>query len=144
MWLPFFHKNLDYLETLGYHFGDFFSAAAWCGSGMVTLHPVGLPHGPKPAALQAFMDGANARRARRGRRSWPTSPIPPQVSECALGLSAARLHGRWGGYTTDPRFAYRADRLAEARALGERLADARDALRPPEETDARSASVELP
>ena len=26
MWLPFFHSNLDYCETLGYHFGDFFSA----------------------------------------------------------------------------------------------------------------------
>jgi homogentisate 1,2-dioxygenase len=26
MWLPFFHKNLDYCETLGFHFGEFFSA----------------------------------------------------------------------------------------------------------------------
>jgi hypothetical protein len=32
--------------------------------------------------------------------------------------------------TTDPRFACSSGRLAEARALGERLADARDALRP--------------
>ena len=37
----------------------------------------------------------------------------------------------WAGYTTDPRFAYAPGRLAEARALGERLADARDTLRPP-------------
>jgi hypothetical protein len=37
----------------------------------------------------------------------------------------------WARYVTDPRFAYRADRLAEVRALGERLADVRDTLRPP-------------
>ena len=48
MWVPFFHKNLDYLETLGYHFGEFFSGGGVVGAGMVTLHPVGLPHGPKP------------------------------------------------------------------------------------------------
>ena len=78
-------QNLDYLETLGYHFGDFFSGGGVVGRGMVTLHPVGLPHGPKPRALQAFMDGANRRRAQRGRPSWPTSPIPPRSRS-----------GRWG------------------------------------------------
>lgn len=44
---PFFHKNLDYLETLGYHYGDFFSAGGEIQQGMMTVHPVGLPHGPK-------------------------------------------------------------------------------------------------
>jgi hypothetical protein len=39
----------------------------------------------------------------------------------------------WSAYTADARFAFRADRLAEVRALGERLADARDTLRPPTE-----------
>ena len=45
-------QNLDYLETLGYHFGDFFSGVGAVGPGMVTLHPVGLPHGPKPRAIE--------------------------------------------------------------------------------------------
>jgi hypothetical protein len=36
----------------------------------------------------------------------------------------------WDAYTTDPRFIHRPDRLAEVRALAERLADARDDLRP--------------
>ena len=57
MWLPFFHKNLDYLETLAYHYGDFFSAGGVVHQGMVTVHPVGLPHGPKPGALKPFLDG---------------------------------------------------------------------------------------
>ena len=38
----------------------------------------------------------------------------------------------WGGYATDPRFVHRPDRLAEVRGLAERLADARDELRPPD------------
>jgi homogentisate 1,2-dioxygenase len=50
MWVPFFHKNLDYLETIGYPFGDFFSGGGGVQEGMVTIHPVGLPHGSKPAA----------------------------------------------------------------------------------------------
>jgi hypothetical protein len=36
----------------------------------------------------------------------------------------------WDGYTTDSRFVHRPDRLAEVRALADRLADARDELRP--------------
>jgi hypothetical protein len=39
--------------------------------------------------------------------------------------------GTWGGYATEPRFAYSPTRLAEVRAAGAELADARDSLRPP-------------
>jgi hypothetical protein len=56
---------------------------------------------------------------------------PAQVSELALGLARPDYMSAWADYTTDPRFSYSPDRLAEARALAERLADARDALRPP-------------
>jgi homogentisate 1,2-dioxygenase len=134
MWVPFFHKNLDYLETLGYHFGDFFSGGGVVGSGMVTLHPVGLPHGPKPRALQAFLDGANA-GVHNEVGIMADFANPAQVSELALGLSRADYMDAWAGYTTEPRFAYAPGRLAEARALGERLADARDQLRPPEDEE---------
>jgi homogentisate 1,2-dioxygenase len=129
MWLPFFHKNLDYLETLGYHFGDFFSGGGVVKAGMVTLHPVGLPHGPKPAALQKFLDGRDpavhdevAIMADLANPTW--------ISELALSLSKPDYMASWSAYTTDPRFGHRPDRLAEVRALAERHADARDALRP--------------
>jgi homogentisate 1,2-dioxygenase len=131
MWVPFFHNNLDYLETLGYHFGEFFSAGGVVGPGMVTLHPVGLPHGPKPRALQAYLDGA-ARDVHNEVAVMADFANPTQVSEFALRLSVRDYMGAWGGYTTEPRFAYSAGRLAEVRALAERLADARDALRPPD------------
>ncbi len=129
MWLPFFHRNLDYLETLGYHVGNFFSRGGVIQEGMVTLHPVGLPHGPHPTALGAFMDD-------RRPETWREVGImadfanPTRMSEFALGLSKKDYMASWAGYTTDPRFTYRATRLAEVRAAADRLADARDTLRP--------------
>ena len=130
MWVPVFHKNLDYLETLGYHWGEFFSAGGVVGPGMVTLHPVGLPHGPKPKALEAFMDGANP-GVHKEVGIMADFANPARVSEWALGLGRPDYMGAWSGYTTNPRFAYAPGRLADARALGERLADVRDTLRPP-------------
>ena len=38
----------------------------------------------------------------------------------------------WASTNEDPRFAWRADRLAEIRQAAERLADARDTLIPPD------------
>jgi homogentisate 1,2-dioxygenase len=133
MWLPFFHRNLDYCETLGYHFGDFFSQGrkAVVGPGMVTVHPVGLPHGPKPSALEAFM---------KGRRADVHDEVavmadfanPARISEFALGLSQPDYMSAWSGYTTAPAFAYDPARLDDVRSVAERLADARDDLRPKE------------
>jgi hypothetical protein len=36
----------------------------------------------------------------------------------------------WSGYTTDPRFVHDPGRLAKVRSEAERLADARDTMRP--------------
>ena len=131
MWLPFFHRNLDYCETIGYHFGDFFSRRGVVSEGMVSVHPVGLPHGPSPAALTAFMDG---RRPEVHQEVGIMADFanPAEISEFALGLSRADYMSSWSGYTTDARFTYRPDRLGDVRAAAERLADARDALRPPD------------
>ena len=57
---------------------------------------------------------------------------PTRVSEWALGLRRADYMDTWRGYTTEPRFTWRADRLDEIRRTAERLADARDTLRPPD------------
>ena len=129
MWLPFFHRNLDYLETLGYHFGDFFSGGGVVQAGMMTLHPVGLPHGPKPAALKKFLDGRDP-AVHNEVAIMADLANPARISEHALGLSRPDYMAAWGAYTSDPRFTHRPDRLAEVRALAERHAGARDALRP--------------
>src|SRR5437867_4748427 len=131
MWLPFFHRNLDYLETIGYHFGDFFSGGGVVGPGMVTLHPVGLPHGPKPRAIEKWLDG-KAGAVHNEVAVMADFANPTRVSEWALGTRRADYMDTWGGYTTEPRFTWRADRLDEIRRTAERLTDARDTLIPPE------------
>ncbi|HEU5323204.1 MAG TPA: homogentisate 1,2-dioxygenase [Methylomirabilota bacterium] len=130
MWLPFFHRNLDYTETLGYHLGEFFSAGGVVGSGMVTVHPVGLPHGPKPRALAAFLDGPRP-EVHHEVAVMADFANPTRVSDFALGLSRPGYMASWGAYVTEPRFGFRPERLREVRAAAERLADARDRLTPP-------------
>jgi homogentisate 1,2-dioxygenase len=130
MWLPFFHRNLDYCETLAYHWGEFFSGGGVVGSGMVTVHPVGLPHGPKPPALETFMDGANP-GVHREVAVMADFANPAQISEYALALSRPDYMASWSAYATKERFAFDGNRLANVRALGERYADARDTLIPP-------------
>jgi homogentisate 1,2-dioxygenase len=134
MWVPFFHKNLDYTETLGYHLGEFFSGGGVAQQGMVTVHPVGLPHGPKPGALRRFLDGP--RPARFDEVAVMADfANPTRISDLALSIERPDYMGTWGEYHADPRFAHRADRLAEVRAAAERLAGARDGLVPPREDD---------
>jgi hypothetical protein len=96
---------------------------------MVTLHPVGLPHGPQPSALAAFMDG---HRPDTWREVGIMADLanPTQISEYARGLSSPGYMKSWAGYTTDARFAYRPSRLDEVRAAADRAAGARDELRP--------------
>jgi homogentisate 1,2-dioxygenase len=130
MWLPFFHRNLDYCETLAFHFGEFFSGAGMVGEGMVTVHPVGLPHGPKPPALARFMDGANP-GVHHEVAVMADFANPVLLSEHALSLSRPDYMNAWAGYTSDARFAYSPTRLGDVRALAERLAGARDSLAPP-------------
>jgi len=131
LWLPFFHRNFDYLETLGYHFGDFFSGGGVVGPGMVTLHPVGLPHGPKPRAIEKWLD-RKAGAVHNEVAVMADFANPTRVSAFALELRRADYMDTWSGYTTEPRFTWRADRLDEIRRAAERLTDARDTLTPPE------------
>src|SRR5260370_31456244 len=129
MWLPFFHKNLDCLETLGSHFGDFFSGGGVVREGMVTLQPVGLPHGPKPASLKAFLDGRNP-GVHNEVGIMADLANPTEISEFALSLSRPDYMKAWDAYTTDPRFVHRPDRLPEAPALAGRHPAARAPLPP--------------
>jgi homogentisate 1,2-dioxygenase len=49
--VPFYHQNIDYDEVLFYHAGDFFSRDN-LHAGMMSLHPMGFPHGPHPKAVK--------------------------------------------------------------------------------------------
>lgn len=49
--VPFYHQNIDYDEVIFYHAGDFFSRDN-LHAGMMSLHPMGFPHGPHPKAVK--------------------------------------------------------------------------------------------
>ena len=123
------HKNLDYLETIGYHVGEFFSRGGVFREGMVSVHPVGLPHGPHPPALRAFLDG---RRPETFDEVGIMADFatPAQISELALGSSRTDYMESWAAYATDPRFRFSETRLHDVRRLADRLAGERDRLRP--------------
>jgi homogentisate 1,2-dioxygenase len=48
---PYFHTNIDSAEVLYYIEGDLMSRKG-VGEGSITLHPLGLPHGPQPGKTE--------------------------------------------------------------------------------------------
>jgi len=48
---PYHHSNVDADEVLYYVAGDFMSRKH-VEQGMITLHPIGIPHGPHPGAIE--------------------------------------------------------------------------------------------
>jgi homogentisate 1,2-dioxygenase len=49
---PYYHSNVDSDEVLYYVYGDFMSRTG-VQEGSVTLHPMGIPHGPQPGRTEA-------------------------------------------------------------------------------------------
>ncbi len=49
---PYYHSNVDSDEVLYYVYGDFMSRSG-VGEGSITLHPMGIPHGPQPGKTEA-------------------------------------------------------------------------------------------
>jgi len=48
---PYYHSNVDSDEVLYYVYGDFMSRKG-VKEGSVTLHPMGIPHGPQPGKTE--------------------------------------------------------------------------------------------
>jgi len=49
---PYFHSNVDSDEVLYYVSGEFMSRKG-ISEGSITLHPMGIPHGPQPGKIEA-------------------------------------------------------------------------------------------
>lgn len=52
--IPYNHSNLDSDEVL-FYCNDHFGSRKGIETGSVTLHPLGLPHGPQPGAVEASL-----------------------------------------------------------------------------------------
>ena len=50
--VPYFHSNVDSDEVLYYVSGNFMSRKG-IKEGSITLHPMGIPHGPQPGKIEA-------------------------------------------------------------------------------------------
>ena len=124
--------NLDYLETLGYHLGDFFSGGGAIQAGMVTLHPVGLPHGPQAGGRsKTFMEGRRQRDQARGRDHGGLRQTRPRSRSSRSGSAQPDYMGQ-PGRATPPIRASRTARRASPRCERRRTrwSAARDDLRP--------------
>ena len=49
---PYYHSNVDSDEVIYYVYGDFMSRKG-IKEGSITLHPMGIPHGPQPGKTEA-------------------------------------------------------------------------------------------
>jgi len=52
--VPYAHSNVDSDEVL-YYVNDKFGSRKGIEEGSITLHPLGIPHGPQPGAVEASM-----------------------------------------------------------------------------------------
>jgi len=50
--IPYNHSNVDSDEVL-YYVNDKFGSRKGIKEGSITLHPLGIPHGPQPGAVEA-------------------------------------------------------------------------------------------
>lgn len=53
--VPYVHSNVDSDEVL-YYCNDKFGSRKGIEEGSITVHPLGLPHGPQPGAVEASME----------------------------------------------------------------------------------------
>lgn len=53
--VPYNHSNVDSDEVL-YYVNDKFGSRKGIEEGSITLHPLGIPHGPQPGAVEASMN----------------------------------------------------------------------------------------
>ena len=89
--VPFYHRNMDYDEVLFYHRGSFFSRAG-IKSGMLTLHPQGIHHGPQPQAVEASKNKSQTDEVAvmvESQRSFTVLPVlePVELKDYALSWS---------------------------------------------------------
>src|SRR2546426_855939 len=89
--VPFYHRNMDYDEVLFYHRGSFFSRAG-IKSGMLTLHPQGIQHGPQPQAVEESKNKGQTDEVAvmvESQRSFTVLPVlePVELKDYALSWS---------------------------------------------------------
>lgn len=87
---PYNHSNIDSDEVLYYVDGDFMSRND-IGTGQVTLHPAGIPHGPHPGAMERSIGKTGTTELAVMVDTFK----PLMVTEEALKIDTGDYHQSW-------------------------------------------------
>ncbi len=87
---PYHHSNVDSDEVLYYVDGDFMSRKH-VEKGMITLHPIGIPHGPHPGTVERSIGKTETRELAVMVDTFK----PLWICEDALALEDADYYKSW-------------------------------------------------
>ena len=87
---PYNHSNVDSDEVLYYVDGDFMSRKS-VERGMITLHPIGIPHGPHPGTIQKSIGKDETKELAVMVDTFK----PLQITEDALAMELPEYFKSW-------------------------------------------------
>ncbi|MCK6509992.1 homogentisate 1,2-dioxygenase [Myxococcota bacterium] len=87
---PYHHSNIDSDEVLYYVDGEFMSRKH-VERGMISLHPMGIPHGPHPGAIERSI----GKKETRELAVMVDTFAPLKITEDALKLEDPLYHKSW-------------------------------------------------
>ncbi len=87
---PYHHSNVDSDEVLYYVAGDFMSRNH-VEKGMISLHPIGIPHGPHPGAAERSI----GKKGTNELAVMIDTFKPLHLTEEALGIEAKDYYKSW-------------------------------------------------
>ena len=90
--IPYNHSNVDSDEVL-YSVNDKFGSRKGIEEGSITLHPLGIPHGPQPGAVEAAI---GATRTEELAVMFDTA-FPLELTEQALAIDDPSYPLSWLG-----------------------------------------------
>jgi homogentisate 1,2-dioxygenase len=89
---PYHHSNIDSDEVLYYVDGEFMSRKH-VEKGMISLHPMGIPHGPHPGTIERSI----GQKETRELAVMVDTFRPLMITEDALALEDPNYHKSWLG-----------------------------------------------
>ncbi len=87
---PYHHSNIDSDEVLYYVDGDFMSRNN-IQKGQITLHPMGIPHGPQPGAIERSI----GKKETQEYAVMVDTFKPLKITEAALDIEDADYYKSW-------------------------------------------------
>ncbi len=87
---PYHHSNVDSDEVLYYVDGDFMSRKH-VEKGMITLHPIGIPHGPHPGTIERSLGKTETRELAVMVDTFK----PLWITEDALAIEEKNYYQSW-------------------------------------------------